>query len=568
MKRIILFSFASVLLTACSGIPVSAPIKYGQEINTKQSDQFIQVIGRPPTVGMNQVEIVKGFLTALADSRDNYGIARQYLLPTTAATWRSESSVTIYESASLEVTASGDTATANLAKAGEIDPSGYLTVASKGTQIAQNFGLEKDSNGQWRINKLTDGVLLTSGDIERSFNGYPTYFLSPNQQKLVPDTVLLPQTVTGSATSLVKALLAGPSPKLALAVVNAFPTGTQLTYGSVPVVNGVATVDLTNQILSADQATRTLLSAQLFWTLSSLPNVSAIEIKVSGQPVTVTGVGTRQSAKDWAKFNPTQFLGSELVHFVKDNKVYALGLDGSKTPVVQVDPNARINLGNTFGAIEGGSIAAVTTDGKKVLVSTGRGGQFSPVGSGDSISKPTWDKSGSIFYADYGNGIFEINSKRQLLSVSFDSSNFANVNQVKQITVAQDGTRVALVVSDGSTDVLLVGALIRTGASSRITGIHLVERSITSIQDFAWQTPTSLVVLGSDVSGGSLVFDVDITSGSTSSSSAPLSAQTIATSIGKQIYVGTVSGSKLMIAKQSGTVWIDLIEGTSPYLAN
>ena len=561
--------FTTVLLvTGCSSIPVSAPIKYGQDLTVNQPNQFIQVIGRPPIDGMDQIAVVNGFLTALADTRDDYGIAREYLTQAAAQTWRSDSAITIYESGSLEITQTQSGALASLSKFGQIDSTGYLTVEPKGTQLTAAFDLIKNENDQWRISALADGVLLTSNDIERSFNGYPAYFLDADRKNLVPDTVLLPANLTGLATSLVQALLDGPSNKIAQAVSNSFPVGTKLTYGSVPVVDGVATVDLTNQILSTDQATRALMSAQLVWTLNSLPNVSSIEIKVSGQPVSITGVSTRQTGQDWASYNPAQFTGAELLHFVKDNQVFSYGVDGVLTPMVQVSQDSQVTLGESIGDIDGGSIAGVSVDGKKVLFNTGRGGQFSVVASGQSVSKPSWDKFGSIYYSDYGNGIFKIDTKGQKQKINFDSSNFANVDQVKQVSIAHDGTRIALVISDGSTDLLLFGAIVEIESVSRIVGLHLVERTITAIKDLAWQTPTSIAVLGSDLTGGSLVFDVDITTGTTSSIAAPIGAQTIASSIGKQIYVGTVSGAKLMVAKQSGTQWADLVEGASPYFAN
>ena len=94
MKRIFLIS-ATFLLTGCAGIPTSAQIKYGPEINSVQSDQFIQVIGRPPYVGMTQEQIIRGFLSALADSRDNYAIAKQYLSQDAVTTWQSSAVITL-----------------------------------------------------------------------------------------------------------------------------------------------------------------------------------------------------------------------------------------------------------------------------------------------------------------------------------------------------------------------------------------------------------------------------------------------------------------------------------------
>jgi len=566
MKKLVLL-FVAILLAGCAGIPDSAPIKYGPEINSTQTDQFIQVIGRPPSPGMSPEQIVRGFMSSLADSRDNFAIAKQYLASSAAQTWQSSTGITIYDSSTLEIQIDGEIATAGAAKVGEISSTGYLTISPNGTQLSSQFALAQDAQGEWRITNLSDGVLLTNTDITRSFTGYPIYFLSLDKKNLVAETVLLPRTLTGSATALVQALLAGPSNKLAAAVFNSFPTATKLTYGSVPVIDGVANIDLTNQILSADQPTRALMSAQLAWTLSSVRDVSAISMTVSGQPISIAGVSTTQTVRDWPQFNPAQFTGNELLHFVRDNQVISYNLNGEETLVVQVNPNSRINISDAYGAPEGGSVAAVSTDNKRVLLSTGRGGQFELVASGEAISKPSWDQSGSIFYSDYGVGVFEINAERQIRAVSFDSNNLANANQVKQIAVANDGVRVALVVSDGSIDLLIGGAILKTQNSTQIVGLHFIERNITAIKDIAWQTPTSLVLLGSDASGGNLVMDVDIATATHISSVAPVSAQSIASSIGKQIYVGTLVDSKPVISRQTGSVWTDITTGTSPYFS-
>lgn len=567
MKKISLALAVALLLSGCSNIPTAGPIRFGQEIKSVDSNQFIQVIGRPPIDGMSQEQIIRGFLAALADSRDNYAIAKQYLTVETAQSWKSDGLVTIYENNSLSIELESEQAVATMSKFGALDKSGHLEIVSAGVQISQVFSLVRNAQDEWRITNLADGVLLSVNDVERSFNGYPAYFLSSDRRRLVPDTVLLPQVITGSATSLVQALLDGPSSKLSAAVINAFPSGTRLTYGSVPVVDGLATVDLTNQVLSADQPTRALMSAQLVWTLSSLPNVNSVEIRVSGQPLSVTGSQLEQTTRDWSEFNPAQFTGSELVHFVKNNQVFSISLDGEVTPVVQLDPTSNFSLGLAFGATDGSGIAALSADNKEVLLSTGGGGQFRSVASGESISRPSWDQQGNIYYSDYGVGLFKVNSDGKVSAVIFEENGLATSTQVKQISIAKDGVRAAIAISNGSADFLLVGSIVETETSTRIVGLRLVERTITLIQDIAWQTPTSVAVLGSDSSGGNLIFDVDLTVGTSTTTTAPLSAKTIASSIGKQMYVGTVSGAKVTIARQSGPTWTDIAEGASPYLA-
>ena len=174
---------------------------------------------------------------------------------------------------------------------------------------------------------------------------------------------------------------------------------------------------------------------------------------------------------------------------------------------------------------------------------------------------------GSVFFADYGVGIFEYNSKGQTRAVGFETTNYGLVTQVKRIAVAKDGVRIAIVISNGSTDYLIVGAIAKSPESTRIVGLHLLERNITSVQDLVWQSPTSIAVLGSDQSGGNLIYDVDLSTGTSSSVPAPLNAQSLASSLAKQLYVGTTSGSKSTIAKQSGTLWSDVVAGYSPYLS-
>ena len=567
MKRILSLITGALLLSSCSSIPSAAPIKYGSEINSNTADQFIQVIGRPPVTGMDQEQIVNGFLAALADSRADYLVAKQFLFPETASVWRPNAGITIYESTSLDFTFESDVASTKISKFGQIDPNGYLDISPNGTQQAIKFTLAKNEIGEWRIKQLADGILLTANDVERGFNGYPVYFLSPNRKTLVADKVLLPQSVTGSATALVRALLDGQSNNLAFATVNSFPTGTKLTYESVPIDQGVATVDLTEQVLSADQATRAQMCAQIVWTLSSLPNVSSVEIKVSGQPFAPSGVNENQRTSDWESFNPLQFDGQELVHFVRGGQVFALGLDGAETLIAQTNPSSKVEIGQAKGAIDGGSIAAVSKDGKQVFLSRGRGGELGLIATGDSITKPTWDQLGSIFFADYGVGIFEYNSKGQIRAVGFETTNYGLVSQVKRIAIAKDGIRAVIVISNGSTDYLIGGAIAKSPESTRIVGLHLIERNIKTIKDLVWQSPTSIAVLGSDQSGGNLIFDVDLSTGSNTSISAPLNAQSIASSLAKQIYVGTTSGSKSTIAKQNGALWSDLVTGVSPYLS-
>jgi two-component system sensor histidine kinase MtrB len=99
--------------------------------------------------------------------------------------------------------------------------------------------------GEWRIADLPAGVVVSQVDAARVLTPFEVYFLDPTERYLVPDVRWFPQ-LTSSATSLARALLGGPSAPYLRALGSAAPAGTRLDLPTVQVVDGVATVDLTD----------------------------------------------------------------------------------------------------------------------------------------------------------------------------------------------------------------------------------------------------------------------------------------------------------------------------------
>ena len=304
--------FGTMVLSGCAGIPSSSQVYYGEEISQDTSTQFVRVIARPPSLDMNPEEIVRGFLDACADPTDNYEIARQYLDVESADNWNPLTGIEIYDASTIEVAEAANSLTVGAAKLGTISDLGRFQVGDPGAEITRSFDLEQNAGGQWRISNLSDGILLSSGDVDRSFRSFPIYFFNTDLTSLITDSLLVPVSNSGAATSLVRSLLDGPSPYLSPVATSAFPVGTTLTYGSVPVLNGVAQVDLSNEILGANEVTRRALSAQLVWTLSALANVSSVQISVSGQPLALTNVSSLQTVQDWQKFLGCVYLNYSL----------------------------------------------------------------------------------------------------------------------------------------------------------------------------------------------------------------------------------------------------------------
>ena len=562
LKRICGLLISAIALSSCGGIPNSSEVYFGEVISEDTSTQFVRVIARPPSIGMSPEEIVSGFLAACADPAEDYGTARQYLVAESASLWNPEVGIEIYDATTLRVSGGEPALVATAATQGSISDLGKYTSADPGALTSSNFELVRELSGEWRINKLADGILLSSGDVDRSFRSFPIYFFNTDLTTLISDSLLVPVSNSGAATSLVKSLLAGPSPYLAPVATTAFPVGTTLTYGSVPVVNGVAEVDLSSEILGADELTRRALSAQLVWTLSILPNVSGVQISVSGQPFVLSDVTPVQTISDWERLSPLPDAQFVAMNVIRKDKVFVVGDDEQ---VERASAPTGLVLGSA--SPDGLRIAAVTADLKSLLIAQSDSSSFSVLAQGEILSRPTWDNSGRILYADFGQGIREIAEDGTSRIVGIDVSRLGTMQQIKQVEVAADGVRVALVYSDGVNEVLALGAIFRTATETRIIGIHRIEQAITQVRDIAWTTPTSLAALASDPTGGELFFQISLNDGKVTSRSSLTGARTIAVDGAGNIFTGVVDGSSQLIYRLNPTSWSEVIEGTGVFFS-
>ena len=553
----------AIALSGCAGIPKSSEVYFGEEISEDSSAQFVRVIARPPSTGMSPEEIVRGFLDACADPSENYGIARQYLEVESADNWNPITGIQIYESSTIEVSGDAPELTVSAGKLGTISDLGRYQSGDPGAKISSSFELKQDAGGQWRIADLSDGILLSSGDVDRSFRSFPIYFFNTELTSLVTDNVLVPVSNSGAATSLVRSLLDGPSPYLSPVATSAFPVGTTLTYGSVPITNGIAQVDLSNEILGADEVTRRALSAQLVWTLSVLPNVSAVQISVSGQPFALSNTAALQTIADWRSLSTLPNPELQILNVIKNEAIFSTvnELETLKyiapAPLVFASPN-----------LVGTQLAIVTADRKSLQVTNSAESKFAIVAQGEQISKPTWDREGNIYFSDFGQGVSEVTRDGSLRPVTVDASTLGTNDQVKQVAVSSDGVRVAVVLSDGIQDVVAVGAVFKTDSETRIIGLHRIERSITTVRDIVWSSPTSIAVIGSDESKSDLVFDVSLLDGKTKLFSTPVGAQQILVDGSGKLYVSAVDGTNQLVFQQSFGTWVQVASGIAGFFSN
>ena len=152
--------------------------------------------------------------------------------------------------------------------------------------------------------------------------------------------------------------------------------------------------------------------------------------------------------------------------------------------------------------------------------------------------------------------------------VFVDASALGTNDQVKQVAVASDGVRVAVVLSDGLQDVIAVGAIFKTDSDTRIVGLHRIEQSITLVRDIVWNSPTSIAVIGSDESKSELLFEVSLLDGKTKLFSVPVGAQQISVDGTGKLFVSAVDGTSQLVFQQSFGSWTQITSGIGGFFSD
>jgi len=497
----------SMALPACAAIPTTGPVQRGGDLRVEREDDGVPFIAEPPRRGASAVDVVRGFLRANADFRNDHETARLYLAPPARQRWDPGVGTTVYERVSEALTvdeAENGSVVVRAAEVARISLEGSYRRTSEGSTVEHTFPMER-VGGEWRIADLEDGLLLSSLDVQETFRQLALYFLSPSRNTVVPDLVLLPQ-LPGLSTKLVARLLRGPTGALRGAVETAFPQGTGLDVQSVPVRDGLATVRLDETALEADDEAREKMSAQIVWTLKQLgPEIQRVRITAGGEDLIASGVGGEQPRDSWGTFDPDSVPGDPLVYFLSDGAVGRF-VEGKFQPVDGPSGTGELALRTPGISLDARRIAAVSADGTTLLV--GRladGAALDPVASGGDLSRPSWDPLGNLWFVDRARGhvLLLPNGGTQAIPVGVPR---LPAGPPTGVAVSRDGARLAVVSGVGRQARAVVGALtgvdLADGEDTNegtvtVTGVHEVMPDVRGVRDVAWSDATRVVVLGS-----------------------------------------------------------------------
>lgn len=490
MKKLVGLLSISLLLVGCVGVPSTSTIYEGDPLENPDAASVVRVIARGPEPGMNQIEIVQGFLNASASSENDYAVARSFLAPIAASTWNPSQVIQIYEGVGRLNSSKINSIIFTAPKDGEINAVNRYQLALAQEGLSQDFRLVQIA-GEWRIQNAPRGLLISKADLNRGYRIYPLWFPDLSGQVLVPDPVIVPQAVSGTATLLMQILLKGPSRDLAVGVKTAFPQGVELSLAAVTIENSVASVSLNAAALNTSPQQRLLMSGQITKTLTSLPGVNAVRITVGSQALPIEDKPVQQTASDWQELMAdTNRNQSATATF--NGRLFQVEDTSITTPfpafLSRQPSNYRAGVIDRAGSI----YAALSSDGTRLYVGN-LAGTAEPqlVISGNSFRDPIIDRSGFTWITS-PDGV-QVVSGAEVKNVIVEEN--LDENEIVDVIPAPDGVRAAVILNTISGNQLRLATIERDATSIRLTRFRTVDKVWNNIAQVSWQTNNILILL-------------------------------------------------------------------------
>lgn len=488
------------LLSSCLNVPTSGPLEAGPGSSQEPSGP-VEIQPEPPAPDAPASLVVEGFLHAMANFRTDYSVAREYLAADVRDTWQPDEAVLVYGEGS-PLGADGSVVL-EAPLVGVVGADGGYSHEDLSYRI--DFEMERDEAGQWRIGNPPAGLLISQYLFERFYDGLNVYFFDPGFATLVPDPIYVPRG-NQSATTLVEALLSGPTRWLEPAVVSALPEQTELGL-SIPISpEGVAEVSLDDALTPLTAEQRNRMAAQVIWTLRQITQVSSVRFLVDGAPYVVPDQSPNGTvpitAYDYLAPIPDT-LGPDL--YVADEQ--GIGRYRDRPGSGAVTP-----LDGPFGSLAepvdsmavapapDPQVAVVDQDGSRVRVADGSAEVETVMEGRSDLLTPQYSRFHDLWLLDRvedGSELYVL-TDGELAEVDAPA---LESSTVRSFRISPDGSRMAILRQVGDRTELGM-ALVRRGETPSVDSWRAVPlvsasgRKLEQIQSVGWADDTSLILIG------------------------------------------------------------------------
>lgn len=485
------------VLSGCIDLPEEGPVVDANVTGEHDSEQASSIDARPPQPGDSRLEVVNGFLEAMMAWPISTSVAKQFLTDDAAEEWDPDSTV-IYTDLGTP-REDGSTVSFRMRDAAALNESGGWRDTLPPEQSVLEFRLTVE-DGEFRILDPIDALVVRSSWFQQRYRQASLYYFDPTAQVLVPEPVFVP-VGESFATDLVTALLTGPPDRLREVVRTFVPERLSVVLG-VPVVDGVATLDLHGDAPRTSAAQSGLMLAQLAATLRQEPSITALRVTIGGEEVDLPGAATLYDVRSADAFDPADTGSAGVLYGLRRGRLVVGGfgeLQSVDGPFGR-DPN---QLASVAVAPGGNRVAAVTRDRRQVLVGALRAPEDGSgiavlVPDGTDLSRPSWDASGRLWLLDR-------TSQGARLLVSDGDERVREVDvpgisgtEARRILVSRDGTRLVALVSGPKGDQLVAARIVIDGLGrvDRVIGATVIW-SVTGAAaiDIAWTGAAEIAVL-------------------------------------------------------------------------
>lgn len=258
------------------GLPTSGSVT--QLPVAPQERKHVFTAPQGPRAGATPETIVQGFFDALpaGPQSDAFTVAKQFLTTDARDTWDPDTGTLVAAAEpeySREAGAASGTLTSQVAKAqmavsfkasGTLDAHGLFTAKDATATTTQHFALTQ-VEGEWRISKLPNGIVIRADDFAQVFREVTLYQVDTQKRTFIPDVRWFGWRQW--RTLAVRELLRGPAAWMGDAALTDAYSKINLEVSSVPLVEGKVKVLLTSNVMELPVETRSILVRQIRLTL-------------------------------------------------------------------------------------------------------------------------------------------------------------------------------------------------------------------------------------------------------------------------------------------------------------
>ncbi|MFF8955703.1 LpqB family beta-propeller domain-containing protein [Streptomyces sp. NPDC014894] len=592
-----LLGAGGLLLTGCASMPSSGEIRAVKA--SPRADSQVRVEAVPPRKGATPDEVIAGFLEAMTSDDVNFATARTYLTPEASKRWRPEAGTTVLEAApdpGAQTPGGRDNPGVDYRLLGRqiaavdsqhayraITPVNYR----KTVHLSQRGGAD---GKEWRIDSLPPGLVLGASDFQRNYRPVNKYYFADGRPTVVADPIFIrqrtdPVTRMDPVTQSVKALLDGPTSWLEPVVESPFPVGTALKKGVTSLTfddRNTLKVPLNEKASAMGRTECNKMAAQILFTLKDLSSTRVDQVELERPNGTSLCVVPSGQEEGYAPDHSSARAGNQ--YFVDEKGRLAVLPDDAEdppTPVLGPFGDGRHRISQVAVARDESNAAAVSEDHRQLHVSSISSDGAAPVVVAQSagktprerLSAPSWDGRGDLWVADRDPGRTALLRFEDGAGPAEEVRIADGVNgaRVESLRVSADGTRMALLLTQGGKTTLKIGRVEREGPKDdpvvTVAELRPAAPRMETVTAVSWAGPSRLVVVGKESGGVQQVRYIQTDGSSSPAAVLPglNSVKAVAASDDESLPLVAHSGGDGIVRLPGGANWQTVVtKGSSP----